>query len=113
MRILLDECVPVASKRHLVSLGHECQTVPEAGFAGKKNGELLALAERRWDVLLYDGSQNPIPTTGDRAKDWDPGSPRQDEPTTGSPDYFADLRASAFLNPTRSGSSSRSILGGF
>ena len=50
MRILLDEGVPVASKRHLVSLGHECQTVPEAGFAGKKNGELLALAERRWDV---------------------------------------------------------------
>jgi predicted nuclease of predicted toxin-antitoxin system len=52
MRILLDECVPVASKRHRVSLGHECQTVPEAGFAGKKNSELLALAKRRWDVLL-------------------------------------------------------------
>ena len=24
----------------------------EAGFSGKKNGELLTLAERRWDVLL-------------------------------------------------------------
>jgi len=52
MRILLDECVPVALKRNLVSFGHECQTVREAGFAGKKNGELLTLAERRWDVLL-------------------------------------------------------------
>jgi predicted nuclease of predicted toxin-antitoxin system len=52
MRILLDECVPVALKRNLISLGHECQTVREAGFAGKKNGELLTLAERRWDVLL-------------------------------------------------------------
>jgi predicted nuclease of predicted toxin-antitoxin system len=52
MRILLDQCVPVALKRNLVSLGHECQTVREAGFVGKKNGELLTLAERRWDVLL-------------------------------------------------------------
>jgi predicted nuclease of predicted toxin-antitoxin system len=52
MRILLDECVPVALKRNLASLGHECQTVREAGFAGKKNGELLTLAEGRWDVLL-------------------------------------------------------------
>jgi hypothetical protein len=26
--------------------GHECQTVPESGFAGKKNGELLSLAEK-------------------------------------------------------------------
>jgi hypothetical protein len=25
--------------------GIECQTVPEAGLAGKKNGELLSLAE--------------------------------------------------------------------
>ena len=24
----------------------ECQTVPKAGLAGKKNGELLAIAER-------------------------------------------------------------------
>ena len=52
MRILLDACVPVALKRNFVSLGHECQTVREAGFADKKNGELLTLAERRWDVLL-------------------------------------------------------------
>ena len=52
MRILLDECVPVALKRNLAWLGHECQTVRETGFVGKKNGELLTFAEVRWDVLL-------------------------------------------------------------
>ena len=44
MKLLLDECVPRRFKNHLP--GHESQTVPEAGFAGKKNGELLALAEK-------------------------------------------------------------------
>jgi hypothetical protein len=32
--------------------GHECRTVREIGLAGKKNGELLALADGVWDVLL-------------------------------------------------------------
>jgi hypothetical protein len=46
-----DECVPRKLKNHL--LGAECQTVPEAGLAGKKNGELLSLAERAgFDVFL-------------------------------------------------------------
>ena len=31
--------------------GHEVVTVAEAGWAGKKNGELLRLAEKRFDVL--------------------------------------------------------------
>jgi hypothetical protein len=43
MRLLLDECVPRKLKNHLP--GIECRTVPEAGLAGKKNGELLSLAE--------------------------------------------------------------------
>jgi predicted nuclease of predicted toxin-antitoxin system len=43
MKLLLDECLPRRLKSTLS--GHECQTVPEAGFAGKKNGELLLLAE--------------------------------------------------------------------
>jgi hypothetical protein len=43
MRVLLDECVPRKLKVHLT--GHDCQTAPEAGFAGKKNGELLKAAE--------------------------------------------------------------------
>jgi len=44
MKLLLDECLPKKLKNHLS--GHECHTVPEAGWAGKKNGELLPLAEK-------------------------------------------------------------------
>jgi hypothetical protein len=43
MKVLLDECVPRRFKNSLS--GHDCSTVPEEGLAGKKNGELLALAE--------------------------------------------------------------------
>lgn len=51
MRLLLDECVPRKLKNSLA--GHDCQTVPEAGFAGKKNGELLQLAEiAGFDVFI-------------------------------------------------------------
>jgi hypothetical protein len=32
--------------------GHDCFTVPEVGLAGKKNGELLGLAEGRFDVFV-------------------------------------------------------------
>ena len=51
MKVLLDECLPRDLRKHLV--GHDCETVPKAGFAGKANGELLTLAERSgWQVLL-------------------------------------------------------------
>jgi hypothetical protein len=39
MRILLDECIPRKFKHGFAE--HECLTVPEAGLAGKRNGELL------------------------------------------------------------------------
>ena len=41
MRVLLDECVPRRLGRELV--GHDVRTVPQEGWSGKKNGELLAL----------------------------------------------------------------------
>ena len=51
MMVLIDECIPRKFKKSLA--GHECQTVPEAGLAGKKNGALLTAAERMgFDVLL-------------------------------------------------------------
>jgi hypothetical protein len=51
VKILLDECLPKDLGKHLT--GHDCETVPRAGFSGKANGELLALAERSgWQVLL-------------------------------------------------------------
>jgi predicted nuclease of predicted toxin-antitoxin system len=52
MKILLDECLPVALKDHFASLGHDCETVRQAGFGAKKNGELITLAEGQWDVLV-------------------------------------------------------------
>ena len=42
-KLLLDECIPRKFKSNLT--GYDCLTVPEAGWAGKKNGELLSLAE--------------------------------------------------------------------
>jgi hypothetical protein len=51
MRVLLDECVPRKLKSKLT--GHECRTVPEERLAGKRNGELLSLAEKvGFDVFL-------------------------------------------------------------
>jgi len=48
MRILIDECVPRKLKRSFPA--HTCLTVQEAGLGGKQNGDLLALAEGRFDV---------------------------------------------------------------
>jgi predicted nuclease of predicted toxin-antitoxin system len=52
MKILIDECLPDELRGTLAAMGHECQTVRRAGYGSKKNGELLTLAEGRWDVLL-------------------------------------------------------------
>jgi predicted nuclease of predicted toxin-antitoxin system len=52
MKILIDECLPAKLKGTLTALGYECQTVRQAGFGSKKNGELLTIAEGQWDVLL-------------------------------------------------------------
>ncbi len=50
MKVLLDECLPKKLKREVEA--DFVQTVPEAGWASKKNGELLRLAEADFDVLL-------------------------------------------------------------
>ena len=50
MRVLLDECLPRKLKRDLP--GHHVQTVPEAGWASIKNGELLRLAASDFDVFV-------------------------------------------------------------
>ena len=50
MKILLDECVDQRFRRDLV--GHEVITVQEAGWGGKKNGELLSLAAKTYQVFI-------------------------------------------------------------
>jgi predicted nuclease of predicted toxin-antitoxin system len=50
VRVLLDKCLPRRLKRELI--GHDVKTAPEMGWASKRNGELLALAARNFDVFL-------------------------------------------------------------
>ena len=50
MKVLLDECVPKKFKEHLPQ--HEVWTVPQAGWAGKKNGVLLNLAAAQFPVFI-------------------------------------------------------------
>jgi hypothetical protein len=55
VKVLLDECLPRPLKRELT--GHDVSTVPEMGWAGVKNGELLALMEPLFDVFVtIDGN---------------------------------------------------------
>ena len=50
MRVLLDECLPKRLKRELT--GHEVHTIPEAGWAGKENGELMQLLPGRFEAFI-------------------------------------------------------------
>jgi hypothetical protein len=50
VKLLLDECIDRRFSRDLVR--HEVKTVPQMGWAGIKNGELLTLAEKEFDVFI-------------------------------------------------------------
>ena len=50
MRLLLDESIPVELKHHLPA--HQVSSVREMGWAGSRNGLLLARAARPFDVLI-------------------------------------------------------------
>ena len=52
MTVLLDENVPRKLKWRLIEHEFEVITVPERGWAGVTNGELLSRAEDEFDVLL-------------------------------------------------------------
>jgi hypothetical protein len=47
---LLDECVDRRLAREIA--GHEVTTVPNAGWASAKNGDLLALAQDKFDAFV-------------------------------------------------------------
>jgi len=51
MKILLDESLPKRLKRFF-GPEHEVKTVPEAGWASKKNGELLRLMSGQFEVFV-------------------------------------------------------------
>ena len=50
MTVLLDVCLPARLARLLT--GHSVTTVPRRGWAGIKNGALLRLAEKEYDVFV-------------------------------------------------------------
>ena len=50
VKILLDECVPWPLRHQLP--GHDCQSVPQCGWAGITDGQLLALAEPRFEMFI-------------------------------------------------------------
>ena len=52
MKLLLDERWPWRAKYLFAEGGNECETVRDAGLSGKENGELIALAEKKFDVLI-------------------------------------------------------------
>lgn len=50
MKILLDECIDRRLAREFVD--YDVKTVPQMGWAGIKDGQLLALAESEFDVFI-------------------------------------------------------------
>lgn len=50
MKLLWDECIDRRLARELVDC--EVRTVPQMGWAGIKNGQLLTLAETEFDVFI-------------------------------------------------------------
>jgi predicted nuclease of predicted toxin-antitoxin system len=49
-RVLIDECLPVQLHRWLV--GHEARSTAFMGWKGLRNGELVAEATSRFEVIL-------------------------------------------------------------
>jgi hypothetical protein len=58
MKILLDECIdsakPTLSERRLARefVDYEIKTVPQMGWAGIKDGQLLVLAAAEFDIFI-------------------------------------------------------------
>ena len=50
MKFLLDESLPIRLVHQLH--GHKVMTVAQQGWTGKKNGELLKLAENKFHVFI-------------------------------------------------------------
>jgi hypothetical protein len=57
LKVLLDESVPYLVKTRLAGLS--IKTVPEMGWSGLKNGDLLALAEKQFEVFVSSDQKLP------------------------------------------------------
>jgi hypothetical protein len=50
MRILLDECLPRRLKDEFT--GHEARTVPDVGWSGRKNDDLLTMVAGQFEAFI-------------------------------------------------------------
>jgi len=50
MKLVLDECIDRKFARNFFD--YEMKTVPQMGWAGVKNGQILALAEAEFDIFI-------------------------------------------------------------
>jgi len=50
VKLLLDECIDCRLAKEIE--GHEVVTVPQAGWSGVQNGDLLRRAEGQYDVFV-------------------------------------------------------------
>jgi hypothetical protein len=50
MKLLLDECIDRRLIREFV--GYDIKIVPQMGWSGVKNGKLLTLAQKEFDVFI-------------------------------------------------------------
>src|SRR5437870_6040076 len=66
MRILLDECVDRGVAKHIT--GHDVRTTMEMGWGGVKNGQLLANAEKDFDVLITVDQNLPFQQNLEKSK---------------------------------------------
>jgi uncharacterized protein (DUF2249 family) len=55
MRILFDQGTPAPLRAHLI--GHNVETAFELGWSNLQNGELLARAEKSFDLLITTDQQ--------------------------------------------------------
>ena len=56
--MLPDECVDRRLGADIT--GHEVRTVPEMGWSGRKNGELLGIAQHEFDVFVTTDRNLPF-----------------------------------------------------
>jgi predicted nuclease of predicted toxin-antitoxin system len=54
VNVLLDECVDARLAREIT--GHQVQTVPQAGWAGLEDRQVLENAEKKFDVFVTTDS---------------------------------------------------------
>jgi hypothetical protein len=55
VKVLVDECIDWRLSREI--MGHEVKTAHQMGWSTIKNGELLALAAKEFEIFLPSPSQ--------------------------------------------------------